>query len=139
MTTIKVALEYVGYDVERLCAVGAECDALDLGAQTEHFYSSSPLDPIVSAGLGARYRLIGVGGPEWLLSGIRIGQADGRWYDGHSSEWWAANIALYGVSRREGWAYALRPLITKRGKFADSLREFFAARGYLTDKQASFV
>jgi hypothetical protein len=136
---VKIALEYVGYLREQVAAVGSdEIASLDLAEQNEHYRSSSAIDPITSCGSEPRYRIIEDEIPDWLIAGIRRGQADGRWDDGHSALWWAATIAVFGAGER-GWALALRRLINKRGKFAESIREFFATHGYLTENQASYV
>lgn len=133
----RVALEYKDYLVERIVAVGdAQINQLNLGDQTEHFWSSGCCDPIVSAGSGPRFRIIETEIPAWLISGIERGQQDGRWHREDPLHR-AAKIALYGCF--DGWAKGLRPLVNKRGKFADSLRSFFTERGYLTERQVTYV
>lgn len=134
MTT--VALKYCDYLIERIAAVGdTAIAALDLSETTTHYWSGGACEPIEDAGQGPLYRLIEVDVPDWLIAGVVRGQADGRWADGCDALTWAARLAI--GERATGWADALRLLITKRGKFADSLRAWFATHGYLTDKQAN--
>lgn len=132
----RIALEYVGYMRERVAAVGDAVDVLDLDSTVERFDSSGPCDPIRSGGLGLCYRVLDVDIPAWLIDGLRRGQVDGRW-SGEDALCRAASIVLWGSS--DGWVHALRPLCSKRGKFAQGLRDFFSEHGYLTDKQAAYV
>lgn len=134
----KIALKYNGYMSEVVAAVGdEEIAALDLDAQTMHFSSWGPTEPITDAGLGPLYRLVEVEVPDWLLAGVKRGQVDGRW-NNHTAAHWAARIAggFYGDG---GWAGKLVRLITKKGKFAESLRQYFEEHGMLTDKQALYI
>ena len=63
---LRIAYEYIDYLVEHPVAFGdQEIASLDLTAQVEHYTSSSCTDPIVSCGMGARYRIDTIDIPAW--------------------------------------------------------------------------
>jgi hypothetical protein len=138
---VKIAYEHTDYLVKHLVAVGDnEVDKLDLSKQTIQWYSSGPLDPIVKVGERNAYEISEVEVPVWLVKGIARGQVDGRWGggDGGSALYWGVRIITRDYWG-DGWESALFHLAQKKGKFIESVRQFFVRRGYITPKQAAAV
>jgi hypothetical protein len=66
MTTLTLVHEYCGYLQEPIVAFST--DGLDMSAQTKHYWSSGPCDPIEFSGMGPRYRVETVEVPEWMTA-----------------------------------------------------------------------
>ena len=135
---MKVAYEYCDYLIEQLVAIGdTEVIALDTNAQVEHFWSSGPCDPIESCGMGPRYIVKEIEDPPtWLIEGLYI------YY--HESEYTRDECVRFAVeiilrTSHHPYAADLRDLYYKTGKFANSLKEFFALRGFLSPKQRAAI
>ena len=110
-----------------------EISHLDMAATVMHYWSSGACDPIEPTGQGPRYRVIDVDIPDWLVSGLGMSER-GQSLDATILQRAAAMImAGYGP-----YGY-LRDLSFETGKFARSLQEFYATRGYLSDKQRACI
>ncbi len=133
---MKIAYEYHDYLIEEIAAIGDRAIAeLDLTATTTHYYSGGACDPIESIGDGPRYRVETVNDPpEWLVSGLRVYYAGNQFT--HEECVAVAVKVLLGHSQQPQ-ASDLRQLHYKRGRFADSLREWFSTHGHLSPKQSA--
>ena len=139
---MKVALEYCDYLVERIVATGSDIDALDMTAQVEHWVSSGWDEPIVSAGMLPKYRMIDLDVPNWLVNGIVRGQKDGRWWGSKDfpmdADTVAADIVLNGGN---SWILAVAILARsdKHNRFENSVIDWFVTHGEISTKQANCI
>lgn len=131
---MRIAYEYIDYLMEPIVAIGEdEIAALDMTKQVEHFYSMGSCDPIESSGLGWKYNVREIEDPpEWLIRGL-MKHYDGSEYTREDCEKFA--VLILCKESRNPLAKDLLTLHYKRGKFAESLKQFYAERGYLTQKQ----
>jgi len=131
---MKIAHEYCDYLIRRLVAIGDEAvNKLDLSAQVEHFWSSGPCDPIESCGMGDRYYVEDINEPpSWLIDGLMVYYRDSEYTREDCTQ---AAVRIMLRESYHPYASALRDLYYKKGRFADSLKGFFATRGFLSPKQ----
>jgi hypothetical protein len=124
------ATEYTGYLCSRFA--GIDISALDMSATTEHFTSSGWDEPILSAGMKARYTLHEIDIPEWLVTGLSVNHDDVLPL--------AAQIASANYDECDLYR-ALRYLTndSKPGKFYRSLIEWYTSHGTLSPKQVSAI
>ena len=121
---VNIAIEYLGYLSQNMCAVGDdEIANLDMSATTMHYYSGGFCDPIEPIGQGPRYHLIEVDVPDWLITGLAVNNGGDT-----AAARRSAALLMAGTGK-------LRELAYEDGKFARSLQDFFAIHGYLTNKQ----
>jgi hypothetical protein len=138
MTMTRVALKYCDYLVERVAAVGdADIAALDLSMTTPHFRSSGPCEPIENSGAGPLYRVIETDVPAWLEAGLSVLMSRESFNTNQTPRTWAARIMLMDLTG--GWIDGLRELDSMRGKFGESLRAQWSARGWLSPKQRACI
>jgi len=130
---VSIALEYCGYMVERPCAVGDEIAQLDMSATVMHYWSSGACDPIEPTGQAARYRIIDVDVPSWLVAGLAVNQ------NGSGRDATAVRRAAALIMAGYGQYGYLRELSFETGKFARSLQDYYAAHGRLSDKQRACI
>lgn len=121
----RIAYSYNGYLCSSIAAIGdEEISKLDLTEQTEHYHSMGWDEPIYSTGLANRYTVEEIDIPEWLIEGYAI-EHDGL----------GGPVRVVVGRTNNDIESALRDLLFAHGKFAESLREFYRTRGFLSPRQ----